>query len=490
MVFSSTLFLFVFLPLTLAGYWLAGKRFGNYWLLLVSLIFFGWSQPKYLWIILLNILINYTGAMLIDRLPEWRKPVLAVTVAANLALLFYFKYFDFAIDSVNMVAGTHFALRNIVLPIGISFFTFQGMSYVIDVYRGDVPVQRNLFKVGLYIVLFPQLIAGPIVRYRDIAREVEDRRVTQVDFSEGIERFITGLGKKAIIANTMAATADAIWDVGPAGNTCAIAWLGSIAYTLQIYFDFSGYSDMAIGLGRMFGFHFLENFDLPYTSKSITEFWRRWHISLSSWFRDYVYIPLGGNRRHVYRNLSIVFLLTGIWHGASWHFLVWGAWNGMFILLERILRGREKAKRVGAPAAAAQSAAVQTAGMNSLLTGTGREILSKVYTLFVVNLGWVLFRAPGTKIAAKYIGTMFGIVQPEQVGFSIMWYLDRWTVMILLLGILFASSIPGRIGRWIEAKMPHNAFILCRYAALLVLLLLSMMRIVSGTYNPFIYFQF
>ena len=275
MVFSSTVFIFVFFPITMIGYFLMKEEYRNYWLFFVSLIFFGWSQPKYLWIILLNIIINYTCAVLIDRVKKLRKMTLFLAVTANLAILFYFKYFDFAIDTVNHLTGGSIALKNIILPIGISFFTFQGMSYVIDVYKGDVPVANNIFHVGLYIVLFPQLIAGPIVRYKDIASEVKSRKTTPEDLSFGIERFIIGLAKKAIIANTMAAAADAIWNNGASNNTWAVAWGGSIAYTLQIYYDFSGYSDMAIGLGRMFGFHFNENFNLPYISKSISEFWRR-----------------------------------------------------------------------------------------------------------------------------------------------------------------------------------------------------------------------
>ena len=312
----------------------------------MSLVFFGWSQPNYLWIILLNIAINYIGAMLIDKMKSIRKIILLLTVVSNFGILFYFKYFDFAIESINQIFGTTFSLRDIVLPIGISFFTFQGMSYVIDVYRKDVPAQKNIFKLGLYIVLFPQLIAGPIVRYKDIAQEIDKRHVNVEEFCAGIEKFIIGLGKKAIIANTMALTADAIWNNGVLQNTWIMSWVGSIAYTLQIYFDFSGYSDMAIGLGRMFGFHFNENFNLPYISKNITEFWRRWHISLSSWFRDYVYIPLGGNRKNVYLNLAIVFLLTGVWHGAAWNFIVWGIWNGVFILIERVIRMKNKKKKI------------------------------------------------------------------------------------------------------------------------------------------------
>lgn len=475
MVFSSTIFLFVFLPLTLAGYYLIREKYKNYWLFFVSLVFFGWSQLNYLWIIILNIVINYSCAMLIGYLKKMRKPIMIAGVAANLLILFYFKYFDFVVDSINKVTGSSFALKEIILPIGISFFTFQGMSYVIDVYRKDVPVQKNIFKVGLYIVLFPQLIAGPIVRYKDVAIEIDRRRETLNDFSSGIERFIIGLAKKAIIANTMAVMADSIWGNGADANSWSIAWVGSIAYMLQIYFDFAGYSDMAIGLGRMFGFHFNENFNLPYISKSITEFWRRWHISLSSWFRDYVYIPLGGNRKNVYLNLSIVFLLTGIWHGASWHYIIWGVWNGFFILAERLIRNRKGAKKDGG---------------KEEKTSVIKCIFSKVYTLSVINFGWILFRAPHTRDALDYVKTMFGVIVPADTGYTLFWYLDRWTLTIMLIGILFASSIPTRIGSFMKEHMPENVFLITKYIGLLFLFYFAMIRIVAGTYNPFIYFQF
>ena len=469
MVFSSTLFIFLFLPITLGGYYLIKSEYRNYWLLLVSLGFFAWQQPNYLWLILINIIVNYIGALYVNKFKKGRIIALVLTIAINLGLLFYFKYFSFTMDSINKVLKSDITLKNIVLPIGISFFTFQGMSYVVDVYRKNVPAQRNIFKVALYIALFPQLIAGPIVRYKDIAFEVDNRQTSLVDFSSGIERFIIGLGKKAILANTMASTADAIWNNGAMNNTWLIAWVGSIAYTLQIYFDFSGYSDMAVGLGRMFGFHFNENFKLPYISDSISEFWRRWHISLSSWFKDYVYIPLGGNRKRVYLNLTIVFLLTGIWHGASWHFLAWGVWNGFFIILERFIRNRKEK---------------WTEKSLSI------KMISKIYTLFVINLGWVLFRAPHTKDAVQFIGTMFGIIVPEKIGYTVFWYLDKWSITIMLFAIFFASSLPIRLCEVAQRRMPEKMVVVFKYSALLVLLWFSMLRIVAGTYNPFIYFQF
>lgn len=474
MVFSSTLFLFMFFPVSLLGYFLIRNKYKNYWLLLVSLIFFTWSQPNYLWIILLNIAINYTGALLIDKLPKARKAILTIAVMANLLLLFYFKYFDFALASINMFMGTQIELRNIILPIGISFFTFQGMSYVIDVYRKDVSVSKNIFHVALYIVLFPQLIAGPIVRYNDIATEISRRTTTLQGFCKGIERFIIGLAKKAIIANTMAVVVDSIWNNGAGNNDWIIAWIGSIAYTLQIYFDFSGYSDMAIGLGRMFGFHFNENFNLPYISTNISEFWRRWHISLSSWFRDYVYIPLGGNKKNVYLNLAVVFLLTGIWHGAAWNFIAWGVWNGIFILLERFIRNNIRGNSWG--------------GVERNII---ERIILKAYTLFVVNIGWVMFRTPDVMSAVKFLGSMFGLITPKYVPYTVFWYLDHWTLFIMLIAIFAASSLPSRICTYGKSLHLNEAVVtIVRYVLLLLLFYLSMIRIVSGTYNPFIYFQF
>ena len=472
MVFSSTIFIFLFLPITLLGYYLLKGESRNYWLLFVSVLFFCWNQPNYLWIIVLNIIINYLGAMFIADATKYRKIILIVTICINLSLLFYFKYFDFTISAINMFLNTEISIRKIILPIGISFFTFQGMSYVIDVYRKEVKPQKNIFKVGLYIVLFPQLIAGPIVRYKDVAAEIENRNTTLEEFSGGIERFIIGLTKKAVIANTMAVTADTVWNTGVTNNTWIVAWIGSIAYTLQIYFDFSGYSDMAIGLGRMFGFHFNENFKLPYISKSISEFWRRWHISLSSWFRDYIYIPMGGNRKHVYRNLFIVFLLTGVWHGDAWNFIFWGIWNGCFIVMERMWNTKKRRNR--------------TAEKKFIF----KTMISKIYTLLVINLGWVIFRAPSLSEGFEYIATMLGMTEPGWVGFTAFWYLDKWTITIMILGILFASSLPSKLIIIMKKHLPRKIVISGKYVLLLGMLYLSMLRIVSGTYNPFIYFQF
>ena len=329
MVFSSTIFLCVYLPLVLLGYYICPKKGKNLFLLIVSLVFYAWGEPKYVFLMIFSILINYVFGLLMDKHRENKKRLklmLVLSVAIDLGLLSVFKYTDFIITNINSIFNTGFDLLNIALPIGISFYTFQAMSYTIDVYRDNVRVQRNLIDFGMYITMFPQLIAGPIVRYADVQDQLAERSVTTADFSEGIMRFVVGLGKKVLLANQMGAVWTDIYALG--GDVSALmAWTGAVAFTFQIYFDFSGYSDMAIGLGRMFGFKFPENFRYPYESVSITDFWRRWHITLSTWFKEYLYIPLGGNRRGLARqalNLLIVWSLTGFWHGAGWNFVMWG----------------------------------------------------------------------------------------------------------------------------------------------------------------------
>ena len=394
----------------------------------------------------------------------------------NLVLLFYFKYFDFTVQTINDLFRANHWVRGIVLPIGISFFTFQGMSYSIDVYRGNVLVQKNPFRLALYIMLFPQLVAGPIVRYSDVELELAERKIDLNEVYEGLHRFIIGLSKKVLLANTFASLTDSIWQNAAvnADNTVATAWLGAIAYTLQIYFDFSGYSDMAIGMGRMLGFHFPENFNLPYLSKSITEFWRRWHISLSSWFRDYVYIPLGGNRKHVYFNLLFVFALTGLWHGAAWQFVVWGLWHGFFIVIERFAK-----KHVSG----------ETFGWNWL---------RHLYTLEIVIIGWVFFRAPSIESAVTYIGTMFGIGVSTTPRYSVLWYLGRWNVTFLIIGVLLSlgvhKRIADRLGEWMKKdqhkSVVENTLMVGRSILLMGLFIWDLMRLMAGSYNPFIYFRF
>lgn len=470
MVFSSTIFLFMFLPITLLVYFTIEKKFRNIWLLLVSLVFFAWSQPKYIWVILVSVVINYISGILVSlKNRNIKDTFLSLSIITNLGLLFYFKYLDFTITTINNIFKLNIFLRNITLPIGISFFTFQGMSYVIDVYNQKVKAQKNPLKVALYITLFPQLIAGPIVRYTTIAKEIDNRKTTLDDFTYGIQRFVIGLAKKVLIANTMGYVVDNIWEAGVAQNTVLIAWFGAIAYMIQIFFDFSGYSDMAIGLGRIFGFHFDENFNLPYISKSISEFWRRWHISLGTWFRDYVYIPLGGNRKNVYLNLLIVFLLTGIWHGAAWHYIVWGVINGVFILIERFLKNRN---------------------FKSKLPRTLTSILQHIYAIFVILIGWVLFRSPSLKLAIKYLLTMIGIGTADKPGFNLSWYANKWTVFILIVGIIFSTNLPTILKNKCKEKFNEKVYLILKYIMIIALLYFSIFRIVSGTYNPFIYFQF
>ena len=479
MVFSNAVFLFIFLPVVLVGYYLLRGKARNYWLLAVSLIFYGWNKPDFLWILIASILLNYVSALLVERAEKRavKLTVLWIGIAGNLLLLYYFKYFNFTIYIIERLTQRSLAFAEVILPIGISFFTFQGLSYVVDVYRGDVTAQKNPFKLGMYISLFPQLVAGPIVRYKQIAEEIDDRTVTLSDFSDGSRRFIIGLFKKIVIADTLAVTVDAIVAASEtASNQPLNAWIGIIAYSLQLYFDFSGYSDMAIGLGRMFGFHFLENFDYPYISKSITEFWRRWHISLSSFFRDYVYIPLGGNRRRVYFNVAIVFLLTGIWHGAATSFIFWGIWHGMFNLAERWIRqlNANKPKKTYTGVAKTLIAALQ-----------------HMYTLLVVMIGWVFFRLPGMTRGMDYFLSLFGLNNnPGAYVVMPSYYLDRWTVCVLLLGILMATPLPKCMLKKAKSRMPETAAAIIRDVSLLAVLALCVLQVASNTYSAFIYFQF
>lgn len=475
MVFSSTVFIFIFLPAVLVMDKILPLKIRNIFLIFASFLFFSWSQPQYLWLLLLNILINYLGGILVSAEGEKKKKFFFIcTIVLNLVLLIYFKYFDFLIKTVNDIAGRNISMKNIILPIGISFFTFQGMSYVIDVYRNKVKKQKNILNLCLYISLFPQLVAGPIVRYIDVEKEIENRPGKKGEYYQGICRFIMGLGKKAILANSLAVITDQIWGAGAGLNTSSVAWLGSLTYTLQIYFDFSGYSDMAIGIGLLLGFHFMENFNYPYISKSITEFWRRWHISLSSWFRDYVYIPLGGNRKHVYLNLLVVFLLTGLWHGAAWNFVMWGGINGAFIVLERFICSALKKER------------------NTSEIQTESRILNAIkhaYTLFIVNFIWVFFRAPSIEEAWLYIKTMLGLYTSSTPLFGLGWYLNIWNITVIAIAIFCAFPISRKIKDICE-KMDGRVLLLIKNTGLILIFAYSVIRVASGTYNPFIYFQF
>lgn len=466
LVFSSSIFIFIFLPVVLLVYFLSGRTLKNYVLLIASLAFYAWGGLNYLPILLISIVINYTFGLLLNRYKNNRtysKLVLTVGIVLNLLLLFYFKYYDFAILSINSALNLHITLKNIVLPIGISFFTFQGMSYIIDIYRDDAKVNRNLFSVALYISLFPQLVAGPIVKYKDIDDQIRSRKESIESFSYGIERFIIGLSKKVVIADVIGNMATTIFSLSHEGIDMPTAWLGAILYTFQIFFDFSGYSDMAIGIGNFFGFKFMENFNYPYVSKSITEFWRRWHISLSTWFKEYLYIPLGGNRRgNVYVNLFIVFFTTGLWHGASWNFIVWGLWHGVFIIIEKFMLEKNWYKNIPV-------------------------FLKWTVTMLIVVVGWVLFKSNNLKSAFEYLGIMFGLVQKHNVTFEMAYFINKKTIIFLIIAIILSTPA---ISSWCEQHRLKIKFELINTIGIATLFIICILFIVNSTYSPFIYFQF
>ena len=479
MVFSSPIFLFIFLPLMLIIYFFSDKKLKNFVLLLGSLIFYSWGGAKYLILMLFSIIVNYLIGILIGKYKKnnnIKKCILILGVLFNLSILGYFKYFNFFIHNVEHIGkifNNNFSIMNnkIVLPIGISFFTFQMMSYIIDVYREEVTPQKSIINLGLYIMLFPQLIAGPIVRYIDIEEQINTRKVNLYKFTHGIERFIIGLSKKVLIANSNGFIVDYVFKEPSFYSNTVLVWLGIVCYALQIYYDFSGYSDMAIGLGKMFGFDFLENFNYPYISKSIKEFWRRWHISLSTWFRDYLYIPLGGSRVgkfKTYRNLVIVFFATGLWHGASWNFIIWGLFHGMFLILERGKFG-ELLKKVP-------------------------TILQRIYTMLVVLVGWVFFRANNFKLALKYIKGMFK-VDFTKVN-QIYGVIDKEYMFFIIIGIIFSTPLIKKLNSLFNSKIKteNNLIIVITegmwIAILMSMFIISILYITGSNFNPFIYFRF
>ncbi|MBR4445276.1 MAG: MBOAT family protein [Solobacterium sp.] len=471
MNFSSLLFVLGFLPVVVLVDLLLQKKYRNLWLAAASIFFYAWAQPNYLVLLAFVVIVSYGGALTMERAQSrsTRKAILIMTVLVQCAVLFVYKYFNFAAESINQLFGTQVPLLTAVLPIGVSFFTFKSISYVSDVYMGKMPAEKNLLYVLLYIIMFPEIMSGPIDRYANIQKDLVSREIVLDDFVHGIERFCYGLAEKAVLANSLGLLVDSIWEAGPGSHTAAVAWLGSIAYSLQLYFDFAGYSHMAIGIGNMLGLHLAENFDLPYLSQSIGEFWRRWHMTLGSWFREYIYIPLGGNRRHVYRNTAIVFLVTGIWHGASWNFILWGMIHGVFVIVERWFRVR--AKKQGK-------------------TGAGSPLLSHLYVLLAVNFAWVLFRAPDLPAAYQYLGAMFGHRSGLPSGLSAAWFLNRWNVFVLVTGLLFAAGLPQKLSKKLKENMREETYTTLHHLVCLLLLLAALMRIVMGTYNTFIYFQF
>ena len=466
MLFSSATFLFLFLPIVCATYLFVRNELKNYVLLLASIIFYAWGEPRYLAIILTTIVINYVGAILIDKSPKYKRLTLFCTILIDLGFLFYFKYFNFVMTNINKAFASDIPFLDVIMPIGISFYTFQALSYVVDVYRGETKVQKDIYKLALYICLFPQLIAGPIVKYHDVSDQIDKRSITFDKVSYGVKRFIVGLSKKMLIANTMGLVADQIFALPAKEIDILTAWLGALAYTFQIFYDFSGYSDMAIGLGFIFGFKFLENFNYPYISKSITEFWRRWHISLSTWFKEYLYIPLGGNRvskRRTYLNLFIVFLATGIWHGAEWTFLVWGLWHGFFIILERLTDWHKKEG-------------------GKLLNG-----IKHIYTILVFILGWVLFRADSLSYAKRYIKNMFNIFSGPSRIYDFDYYINNNVLIIFWIAFICSMPIFKNILHINQERKILRLMINCW---LLILFVLSSASIAASTYNPFIYFRF
>lgn len=476
MVFSSVIFLFLFLPVVLGVYFLCPKlQAKNLWLIAASLLFYAFSGLWYVLLLLFSVLCNYIAGLFVSG----RKPVLYAAVAVNLGILGVFKYLGFLAQTVNHLPGVSVPVPSIVLPVGISFFTFQGLSYVIDVYRNEQLKSTKFSDVLLYISLFPQLVAGPIVRYEDVAHEVRSRSHTWENLVRGLRRFIIGLSKKLLIADVCGSVVAQVYGADASILDSRAAWLGAVCYLMQIYFDFSGYSDMAIGLGLCFGFHFRENFNYPYISSSIKEFWRRWHISLSTWFREYLYIPLGGNRKgtaKTYRNKLIVFFFTGLWHGANWTFIVWGLWHGFFIVAEDLvakLTGKDRHSR------------------NSKRRAAG--IAKHLYTLLVVLIGFVIFRADTMSQAVAMVAAMFsGVHATAQTGLLLAQCMTPLTLCALAAGVVFSTPVLPAILHRTDA-LTQNAQRAVRVlggAVLLMLLVTDILHLSAASYVPFIYFQF
>ncbi len=482
MVFSSMVFLCGFLPLVLIIYYLCPGRFRNFFLLVASLFFYSWGEPKYIGIMLFSTVFDYCNGLMLQYLEskgnqKGRKVVLTLSVIINLGIMCFFKYTDFLLESINQFTGSTIELLELALPIGISFYTFQTLSYTIDVYRHQGPVQKNILNFGMYVCLFPQLIAGPIVRYCDVVKDISGRKLKAQECAQGMQRFLIGLGKKVILANQIGMLWTEISQLPQSDLTISAAWLGALAYTFQIYFDFSGYSDMAIGLGMMFGFHFPENFQYPYQSVSISEFWRRWHITLGVWFREYLYIPLGGNRNGILRqifNLLVVWFLTGLWHGAGWNFILWGLYFFVILLIEKLflLKEMEHWNRVG----------------------------KHIYAFILIVIGWAIFACDNMELLMRYMKTMFGVGAAWSNDIS-MYYWRGYAVFVILL-VLASLELPKKAARALCKKLAQginrqDAIVVEEKICFglmtvysLVILLLCVAFLVSGSYNPFLYFRF
>ena len=474
MVFSSLTFLFFFMPITLAVNIILPQKVRNYWLLFVSLIFYAWGAHEFVFVMIASILMNYIFARLIDwsENEKFRKVCLFIAVAVNLGILFYNKYMNFFTKNLSKIFGDSIVVTKIVLPIGISFFTFQALSYVVDVYRKDTPVQKNPYYLGLYIAFFPQLIAGPIVRYRTIAEQIEDRTITIEKFTSGVRRFCCGFAMKILLSNQLSVIADAAFNLAgtPEKLSVAFAWLGALAYSLQILFDFCGYSSMAIGLGRMFGFEFQENFNYPYLAKTVTDFWHRWHISLSQWFRDYVYFPLGGSRVDkkwkLVRNLFVVWTLTGVWHGAAWTYIGWGL--GYFVLLTfEKLTNLPKRK------------------MNK-----AAETAYRIFTLLCVMIGWVAFRSDGLRKAKKYLFAMLGLAGNTLYDNNAIRYANDYKIL-LVISLICCTPALTKLKEWLGKKLKAETMVNSVFdLGAVALTIVSVSYLVMGGNNPFIYFNF
>lgn len=464
--FGSLIFLCAFFPLVLLGYFTIPQKGKNAFFIFASLFFYSWGNSGYLMLLISSILITYGTGLLLHRFREHakkRRAAMLLGVVISTSLLVYFKYYAFLLDNINAWFGWQIPNPDIGMPLGISFFTFKSLSYILDVYFQRAQPNKNLLQVALYVSLFPHLISGPIVQYNEMCGQLAARKVDTELFCSGIQRFVLGLSKKVLLADILGLKADTIFSSVVYGIDTPTAWLGLVAYTLQIYLDFSGYSDMAIGLGRMFGFTCGENFRYPYISTSITEFWRRWHISLSTWFRDYLYIPMGGNRRgNVYLHLLVVFLVTGIWHGASWNFVLWGLWHGLFLVIEKILMKKNKFDSISVwfrwPAA-----------------------------MLIVMLGWVLFRTATLEAAGQYLGYLFGAVTAPMVEFGFRYYLDMRLLWVLAISAF--ASVP-LAARWAERHRDSRWFRYAAAPALLCLMVVCMVFVINSDYSPFIYFQF
>lgn len=473
MVFSSLLFIFRFLPIVLLLYFIIPKKWRNLFLFVASLVFYAWGEPVYVLIMLFSTVVDYNHGRLVEKhleMGDKRKAKFYVisSMIINLLVLGFFKYTDFLIGSLNGLFATQIPLLNLSLPIGISFYTFQTMSYTVDVYRGQAKAQKDIISFGTYVALFPQLVAGPIVQYKTIAEQLMKRDENVDQFSYGIRRFVIGLGKKVLLANNIGYLWNTISAMDMSEMSVLMAWIGAIAYTFQIYFDFSGYSDMAIGLGHMFGFRFLENFNYPYESKSISEFWRRWHISLGSWFREYVYIPLGGNRHGMakqVRNLAITWCLTGFWHGAAWNFLLWGVYYGFWIVIEKLflLKWMEK----------------------------WNTFFRCFYTLFIVVIGWVIFAFDNMGKGFVYLKVMFGLGGNGLADTDAYYYLLMYGITFILL-ILASTQLPKKLANNMLLKLEDKEGVkwILELIFLIAITVISVAYLVNSSYNPFLYFRF